>query len=83
MIMLAVISAPVGAVLGLRYKVLVLVPSPGVIAVALAGVAHGDGAWSILLSSVAMATVVQLGYLLGVFTRFAAPCVPSLHSCGG
>jgi len=63
----------VGAVLGLRFKVLVLVP---VICVALAivlvdGIARGDGLWWLALAMIVITTSLQLGYILGNVVRFA------------
>jgi hypothetical protein len=72
MIMLALVGALAGAVLGLRYKVLILVPAIwlGVVLVVAVGIGHGDGAGSIALACAALATALQLGYLAGTFTRF-------------
>jgi hypothetical protein len=65
--MLMVIGILVGAVLALRFKVLVLVP---VICVELAivlvdGIARGNGAWWSALAIVAIATSTQVGYFTG------------------
>ena len=65
---LAIIGVVVGVVLGLRYKVLVLVPallSAGVLAI-LVGVVRADSFWSIVLTAAALVTAVQLGYLAGI-----------------
>ncbi len=72
MLILMAIGILVGAVLGLRFKVLVLVP---VICVAIpivlaAGIAHGDGVWRLALAMVVIATSLQVGYILGNVTRF-------------
>lgn len=65
--MLVLISGIVGTVLGLRYKVLVLLP---VFCVALAivvldAVVQGDGFWQMALMMVGSVTCLQLGYVLG------------------
>jgi hypothetical protein len=72
MINLVLFSLLVGAVLGIRLKVLVLVPAIGffVIAIAGIGVARGD-AFSTIASAIALTVVaIQLGYLGGSATRF-------------
>jgi ABC-type amino acid transport system permease subunit len=68
---LAVISAVAGAVLGLRYKVLLLVPAVmlAMMFAVLVGVARGDGVWSIVLMTMGLAAAVQVGYLAGVVLR--------------
>jgi hypothetical protein len=60
-----------GAVLGLRYKVLVLVPAIGLalLVTVVTGSARADGAWAIVAACVAVATVVQIGYLTGTLTH--------------
>jgi hypothetical protein len=65
---LAIIGVVVGIVLGLRYKVLVLVPAVlfAMIFAILAGVVRADNFWSIVLTTVALVTAVQLGYLAGI-----------------
>ncbi len=72
MTLLAIIGALVGAVFGLRCKILVLVRAIvfALIVVIAAGLARGQDASSIMLASVLIATVLQLGYLTGVFMRF-------------
>jgi hypothetical protein len=71
MTMLMVIGCLVGAALGQRFKVLVLVP---VICVALAvvvvdGIARGAGVWRLALAMIAIATSIQLCYILGNIAR--------------
>ena len=68
---LAIISTVVGIALGLRYKVLILVP-----AVALAmlfamivAIARADHFWSIVLAMVVLGTAIQFGYLAGIVIR--------------
>jgi hypothetical protein len=72
MILLAIVSILVGALLGLRFRVFILVPA---ITFALAlvigvGVAREAGIWWIALEMVVVATALQLGYLGG--SAFAA-----------
>jgi len=70
---LAIVGMLAGIALGLRYKVLILVP-----AVALAmifamtvAIARGDHFWSIILAMAILGTAVQLGYLAGIVIRAA------------
>lgn len=61
------VSLLVGAVLGLRYKVFVLIPamSVGLIAAVATGVADGLNGWSIFFAVVLVSLGLQLGYLGG------------------
>ena len=86
MVMLLIFTMLIGAVLGMRFKVLVLVPATAlvVLLIAAAGIAHGDGAGVILLAMVLAAVGLQMGYLGGTGTRFAmaAARAPRLRSHG-
>jgi len=68
---LTVISVVAGAVLGLRYKVLVLVPAVmfAMIFAIVVGVARADGLWSIVLMMAALSIAVQFGYVAGIVLR--------------
>ena len=57
----------IGAMLGLRFKIYVLVPatSLSVLAIFSAGIAHSDGYWSILLTATFAMAALQIGYLAG------------------
>jgi hypothetical protein len=61
-----------GAVLGLRFKVLVLVPAMGlaILAVIATGVARGHSFPAILIAGVLALICVQIGYLGGLLTRY-------------
>ncbi len=63
-----IMGVVVGAVLGLRYNVLVLVPAVlfAMLFAVIVGFARADGFWSIVLMTAALAVAVQLGYLAGV-----------------
>ena len=65
---LAIISVFVGIALGLRFKVLVLVPAiaSAIIFIVIAGLARGDGFGSIVLATVIVGVALQLGYLIGI-----------------
>jgi hypothetical protein len=69
-----VIGGLAGVLLGLRFKVFVLVPSILILACAI--VATGDGWKAIALTIFATAVLVQIGYLLGLVGRvWARPCL--------
>jgi hypothetical protein len=74
---LAVIGVVVGIVLGLRYKVLILVPAIMfvMIAVIIVGIARADRFWSIVLMAVELITAVQLGYLAGTVIHAAIAAI--------
>jgi hypothetical protein len=65
----AIIGTVVGVALGLRFKVLVLVPAIAVtvIFVLMVGIIRGDSFWSIVLGIVIASTAIQLGYLVGIY----------------
>jgi hypothetical protein len=69
--MLAVISVLIGAVLGLRFKVLVLLPAIAATLgpILIGGVAGGHGVWHVALAGILATTGVQFGYLGGSATR--------------
>ena len=82
MLMLVLASMLVGAVLGLRFRILVLVPALLLMLalVVAGGLAHGDDVWSILLALMLGGISIQLGYLGGTAIRFtvAAARAPRL-----
>jgi 4-amino-4-deoxy-L-arabinose transferase-like glycosyltransferase len=63
----------VGAVLGLRYKVLILAPAMGlaILAVIATSLAHHYSLPTTLIAGVLALTCVQIGYLGGILTRYA------------
>ncbi len=68
---LAIISALAGIALGLRYKVLILVPTIALAMVfaMIVGIARADHIGSIVLTMVILGTAVQFGYLAGIAIR--------------
>ncbi len=70
---LALVGVVVGIVLGLRYKILILVPavSLAIMFAVMSGIARGDRVWSILLAMAILGTAVQFGYLAGIMIRAA------------
>ena len=67
------ISTLIGVALGLRFNVLVLIPTIvlAVISTAVIAVARGDQAWSVVLTVVLVGTTLQIGYLAGSATLMA------------
>ena len=65
---LLLLSFLIGAVLGLRFKVLVLVPAiAGTLPIAVAvEISHQQGLASIILVSAAAVALLQIGYLAGI-----------------
>jgi hypothetical protein len=68
MLTIVLISILVGAGLGWRFKVLVLLPAivVGVLVVMASGIAYPGALSSFILSIVLVATGLQIGYLAGV-----------------
>ncbi len=66
MILLAMVSLLVGALLAQRFRVLVLVPATAIVlAVAIGtGVTPADTAWSVVLMTGIAVTSMQIGYLV-------------------
>lgn len=66
MILLAMVSLLLGALLAQRFKVLVLMPATAIaLGVAFAtGVTHAHTAWSMILTVVTAATSMQIGYFI-------------------
>ena len=64
----------IGAMLGLRFKVLILVPAIviGSAATLGAGMTHSNSLWSILLAMVLVISALQIGYLGGAVIRFVS-----------
>jgi hypothetical protein len=60
-----------GCGLGLRFKVLILVPAVtlAMLGAAVVGIARGDEYWFIVVAMILSWTAVQFGYLAGIITR--------------
>jgi hypothetical protein len=71
MLSFIILSTLTGAVLGLRFKVLILVPAIVLVAAVTLGVGitHGDGLGSLLLAMLLAITGLQMGYFGGTVTR--------------
>lgn len=72
MAMVAIGGALIGAVFGLRFKVLVLLPAilVGTLSLAVVGIALGSAISTIVINIIAWACALQSGYLVGLFTQF-------------
>jgi hypothetical protein len=70
---LAIISTLAGVALGLRYKVMILIPVAALVMMfaMIVGLARGDHFWSIFSATVISGTAIQLGYLAGISIRAA------------
>lgn len=73
MLILTVVGVSLGAVLGLKFKVLVLVPAIviAVLATVAQGMVHGDGIWQVGLATIVATVSLQVGYAVGLFVREA------------
>jgi hypothetical protein len=80
--LITVVAILGGAVLGLRYKVLILAPAItfALVFVAGVGLAREAGIWWIALDMVVVTTALQLGYL-GGSALAAACCVEPIDAC--
>ncbi len=72
MMILALISLLAGAALGLRFKVLVLVPAIALTLLMAAGtgLGGGDSLWTVLLMAAAAGASLQIGYFGGAIIRY-------------
>jgi hypothetical protein len=72
MMNLFILSILVGAVLGMRLKVSILIPAIGflIAGIAAIGAVRGDGVSSIATAAILAVVSLQLGYLAGSTTRF-------------
>ena len=68
---IVIIHVLAGAALGLRYKVMILVPAVTLTMffAAIVGVAHRDMFRSIAIAMVVLVTAIQVGYLAGILIR--------------
>jgi len=60
-----------GAALGLRFKVMILVPALilTMLFAAIVGVTRDDQFWSIAVAMILLGTAIQVGYLAGILIR--------------
>ncbi len=76
MAIFAILSFLLGAVLGHRFKILILVPTiaVGAVVAITVGIARADDVWLIGLSVILISVCLQIGYLCGavIFSLVAA-----------
>lgn len=74
MVTIAILSVLVGAVLGMRFKVMIFLPATMVVVgvVALAHVGTGSNPWSVAGKMSLAVIALQISYLAGQYARFAA-----------
>jgi hypothetical protein len=72
MSMLILLVFLLGAILGMRFKVLILIPviAFALIAILVGGVTRGDSVSAILFAIALVSIGLQLGYLTGIATRY-------------
>jgi hypothetical protein len=70
--MIALMTLCIGAALGLRFRIFVLLPAIllGLFVYTACGLAQGTTIWSITLTNVVGATCLQFGYLAGALLKF-------------
>jgi hypothetical protein len=68
---IVIIHVLAGAALGLRFKVMILVPAVTLtmLPAAIFGVTRGDQFWSIAVAMILLGTAIQVGYLAGILIR--------------
>lgn len=68
-----------GIVLGLRFKVLILVPALAAATLygVVAGIARDDHFWSIVWTVIVLGIAIQVGYFAGIFIRAAITWIAS------
>jgi hypothetical protein len=73
MVLLVGMSFLLGALLGIKFRVLILIPALGAIllTVVAIGIAHADAVWAILITLVAAVSSLQIGYLGGAIMQYA------------
>jgi hypothetical protein len=79
---LVILSFLLGAILGLRFKVLVLLPVSALAAIfgIAVGIASGASASTVLIAVVLTAICLQCGYFCGIMARYAMAAAHSLKS---
>jgi hypothetical protein len=72
MVMIALCSSLIGAVLGTRFRIHVLFPAAalGLMIVAAVAALKGSATSSAIAAAIVFVSALQLGYLGGLFTRF-------------
>ena len=73
MMTIAMIALLIGALLGLRFRVFILVPAIviGSATILSVGIARSDSIWPTLLATALAITALQVGYLSGAVVHFS------------
>jgi len=73
MMTIAMIALLIGALLGLRFRVFILVPAIVLASATIlsVGMARSDSTWPTLLATVLAITALQVGYLSGAVVHFS------------
>jgi membrane protein DedA with SNARE-associated domain len=73
MALLVGMSFLLGALLGIKFRVLILIPALGAIllTVVAIGIAHAHAVWAILVTLAAAVSSLQIGYLGGAIMQYA------------
>jgi hypothetical protein len=68
---IVIIHVLAGAALGLRFRVMILVPALTLtmLFAAIVGVARGDQFWSMAVAMILLGTAIQIGYLARILIR--------------
>jgi hypothetical protein len=76
---LFVLAALLGAVLGMRFKVLILIPAIGfaLIVIIVDGIARGTNVYGILIAGIVASACLQIGYIFSIVTRY---CIVSARA---
>jgi hypothetical protein len=66
-----IVISLVGATLGLRFRVLILIPAVilAMLGAAVVGIARGDQFLSVIVAMILFGTAIQIGYLAGIVAR--------------
>ena len=69
---LILLATLLGAVLGMRFKVFILIPAIGfaLIVILADGIARGTSVSGILIAAVIASSCLQIGYILSIITRY-------------
>jgi hypothetical protein len=73
MLMLILLAFLLGALLGMRFKVFILIPAIGfgLLAILAAGIARGNSASGTLIAAVLASSCLQIGYISGIIIRYS------------
>jgi len=78
MLTFIIITTVAGFLLGLRFKILVLVPASVLMTVAITftGVTNGHGFWTVALTIITTVVLLQCAYFIGCIMKVLIPACP-------